>query len=108
LIGEATKPAKTHDAVESAFSRRAFSGIRGAAHDDAFGFRTQRRAQAFYAELFIDMHNRVKEALVILGRIPCAALRPPLVKLFDAETGRIRKALDDAKAAPEGALPHAA
>ena len=65
-------------------------------------------AQAFYADPFVDMHNRMKEALVILGRIPCAAVRPPLVKLSDAEIARIRKALQEAKVAPEGALPHAA
>jgi hypothetical protein len=35
-------------------------------------------------------------------------VRPPLVKLSAAEISRIRKALDDAKVAPEGALPHAA
>jgi len=65
-------------------------------------------AQAFYADPFVDMHNRMKEALVILGRIPCAAVRPPLVKLSDTEIARIRNALQDAKVAPEGALPHAA
>ena len=65
-------------------------------------------AQAFYADPFVDMHNRMKEALVILGRIPCAAVRPPLVKISDAEIARIRKALDDAKVGREGALPHAA
>ena len=65
-------------------------------------------AQAFYADPFVDMHNRMKEALVMLGRIPCAAVRPPLVKLSEAEIARIRKALSDAKVAPEGALPHAA
>ena len=65
-------------------------------------------AQAFYADPFVDMHNRMKEALVMLGRIPCAAVRPPLVKVSDAEIARIRKALDDAKVGREGALPHAA
>ena len=65
-------------------------------------------AQAFYADPFVDMHNRMKEALVILGRIPCAAVRPPLVKVSGAEVSRIRKALADAKVAPEGAMPHAA
>jgi 4-hydroxy-tetrahydrodipicolinate synthase len=53
-------------------------------------------AQAFYADPFVDMHNRMKEALVILGRIPCAAVRPPLMKLSDAEIARIRKALGQA------------
>ena len=65
-------------------------------------------AQAFYADPFVDMHNRMKEALVLLGRIPCAAVRPPLVKISDSEIARIRKALDDAKIGREGALPHAA
>lgn len=60
-------------------------------------------AQAFYADPFADMHNRMKEALVLLGRIPCAAVRPPLVKLGAAEIARIRQALDDARVLPEGA-----
>ena len=54
------------------------------------------------------MHNRMKEALVILGRIPCAAVRPPLVKLTEGEISRIRQALDDAQIAREGALRLAA
>jgi 4-hydroxy-tetrahydrodipicolinate synthase len=65
-------------------------------------------AQAFYADPFVDMHNRMKEALVILGRIPCAAVRPPLVKLSDAEIARIRDALKQANVAAEGALRLAA
>jgi 4-hydroxy-tetrahydrodipicolinate synthase len=65
-------------------------------------------AQAFYADPFADMHNRMKEALVILGRIPCAAVRPPLVKLSDAEISRIRDALEQANVAREGALRLAA
>ena len=65
-------------------------------------------AQAFYADPFADMHNRMKEALVLLGRIPCAAVRPPLTKLSQAEIGRIRNALDEAKIRPEGALALAA
>jgi len=54
------------------------------------------------------MHNRMKEALVILGRIPCAAVRPPLVKLSEAEIARIRAALEQANVAAEGALRLAA
>lgn len=60
-------------------------------------------ADVFYADAFVDMHNRMKEALVILGRIPCAAVRPPLVKLDNAEIARIRRALEQAKVRPEGA-----
>ena len=65
-------------------------------------------ARAFYADPFVDMHNRMKEALVLLGRIPCAAVRPPLVKLSDAEIERIKAALAEAKISREGALPLAA
>jgi 4-hydroxy-tetrahydrodipicolinate synthase len=50
-------------------------------------------AEAFYAEPFVDMHNRMKEALVLLGRLPRAVVRPPLVKLPAEEIERIRRAL---------------
>jgi 4-hydroxy-tetrahydrodipicolinate synthase len=53
-------------------------------------------ARVFYAEPWADMHNRMKEALVLLGRLPRAAVRPPLVKLSAAEIGRIRTALIEA------------
>ena len=50
-------------------------------------------ARVFYAEPWVDMHNRMKEALVLLGRLPRAVVRPPLVKLGAAEIARIRHAL---------------
>jgi len=50
-------------------------------------------ARAFYADPFVDMHNRMKEALVLLGRLPRAVVRPPLVRLGSAEIERIRAAL---------------
>ena len=50
-------------------------------------------AEVFYAEPWVDMHNRMKEALVLLGRLPRAVVRPPLVKLPTAELERIRAAL---------------
>jgi len=53
-------------------------------------------AQAFYADPWADMHNRMKEALVLLGRLPRAVVRPPLVKLASAEIARIRGALVEA------------
>jgi len=49
--------------------------------------------QVFYADPWADMHNRMKEALVLLGRLPRAVVRPPLVKLGAAEIARIRAAL---------------
>ena len=53
-------------------------------------------ARVFYAEPWADMHNRMKEALVLLGRLPRAVVRPPLVKLGRAEIDRIRAALVEA------------
>ena len=53
-------------------------------------------ARVFYADPFVDMHNRMKEALVLLGKLPRAVVRPPLVKLERAEIERIRQALVEA------------
>jgi 4-hydroxy-tetrahydrodipicolinate synthase len=39
------------------------------------------------------MHNRMKEALVLLGRIPAAHVRPPLTPISAAEREAIRQAL---------------
>ena len=50
-------------------------------------------ARCFYAEPWANMHNRMKEALVLLGRLPRAVVRPPLVKLGSAEVARVRQAL---------------
>jgi 4-hydroxy-tetrahydrodipicolinate synthase len=50
-------------------------------------------AEVFYADPFVDMHNRMKEALVLLGKQPRAVVRPPLAKLSSAEIERIRGAL---------------
>jgi len=50
-------------------------------------------AEVFYTEPWVDMHNRMKEALVLLGRLPRAVVRPPLMKLSTAEIDRIRRAL---------------
>ncbi len=50
----------------------------------------------FYAPPFVDMHNRMKEALVLLGRIPAAHVRPPLTPVSEDERHRIRLALRSA------------
>ena len=50
-------------------------------------------AEVFYAEPWVDMHNRMKEALVLLGKLPRAVVRPPLAKLSSPEIERIRAAL---------------
>ena len=53
-------------------------------------------ARVFYADPFVDMHNRMKEALVLLGKLPRAVVRPPLVKIERAEIAGIRRALVEA------------
>jgi len=50
--------------------------------------------EAFYAPPFLDMHNRMKEMLVLLRRLPGpAVVRPPLVKLPADEIDRLRRAI---------------
>ena len=53
-------------------------------------------ARVFYADPAVDMHNRMKEALVLLGKLPRAVVRPPLAKIGSAEIERIRLALVEA------------
>jgi len=52
--------------------------------------------RVFYAPPFVDMHNRMKEALVLLGRIPAAHVRPPLTPVPPAERDAIRRAIEAA------------
>ena len=49
--------------------------------------------RVFYAPPFVDMHNRMKEALAMLGRIPTAHVRPPLTPIPEGERQAIRVAL---------------
>lgn len=56
--------------------------------------------RAFYAPPFLDMHNRMKEALAMLGRIERAVVRPPLCPIGDAERAAIRTALTTAGLLP--------
>ena len=49
--------------------------------------------QAFYAPPFLDMHNRMKETLVLLGLMEKAIVRPPLMKISEKEINNLRKAL---------------
>jgi 4-hydroxy-tetrahydrodipicolinate synthase len=65
-------------------------------------------ARVFYADPWADMHNRMKEALVLLGKLPRAVVRPPLVKLGRAEIDRIRLALVEAGLLPTKAARDAA
>jgi 4-hydroxy-tetrahydrodipicolinate synthase len=65
-------------------------------------------AQAFYTPPFLDMHNRMKECLVLLGRLEKAVVRPPLCKLPEAEIKRLAVALKQAGISRDGAAMHAA
>ncbi|MGE0698252.1 MAG: dihydrodipicolinate synthase family protein [Hyphomicrobiaceae bacterium] len=59
-------------------------------------------AEVFYAPPAVDMHNRMKEALVLMGKLACPAVRPPLVKIPAAEVARIARALEKAGLLPAG------
>jgi 4-hydroxy-tetrahydrodipicolinate synthase len=50
-------------------------------------------AQAFYRAPFLDMHNRMKVCLQLLGRIDAAFVRPPLMPLTSAEIEELKAAL---------------
>ncbi len=58
-------------------------------------------ARVFYCDPWADMHNRMKEALVLLGRLPRAVVRPPLVKISRTEIDGIRAALVEAGLLPQ-------
>ena len=53
--------------------------------------------QVFYAEPFLDMHNRMKEALAILGRIDEAHVRSPLRRISNAEREKVRRVVAEAR-----------
>jgi 4-hydroxy-tetrahydrodipicolinate synthase len=52
--------------------------------------------RAFYDAPLLDMHNRMKEALVLLNKLDRAVVRPPLMKPSSAEIEKIRNLLIDA------------
>ena len=49
--------------------------------------------QAFYSPPFLDMHNRMKETLVLLGLMEKAIVRPPLMKLSKIEIDKLKRAI---------------
>lgn len=60
--------------------------------------------QVFYCDPFGDMHNRMKEALVLLDRLKGpAVVRPPLMKLTRTEVARIAEAMTMANVRQAGA-----
>lgn len=71
-----------------------------AAHDDArtsaLYERIQKLTATIYREPMVDMYTRMKEQLVMLGRLERAVARPPLVPLDDTERAELRQSLIDA------------
>lgn len=63
---------------------------------------------AFYASPILDMHNRMKEALVMLGRLDQAVVRSPLLKLDGAEIEAVRRGLVAGGLLDRDRLPEAA
>jgi len=74
---------------------RLFEAVRNQDLDAARGIhdRIHPTAEVFYANPKVDMHNRMKEALVLLGKLPRAVVRPPLMKLPGAEIEKVKAAL---------------
>jgi 4-hydroxy-tetrahydrodipicolinate synthase len=81
--------------VTADLQARLFDAVKRADLDEAKRINDRLRplADAFYCAPFLDQHNRMKEALVMLGRLRQAVVRPPLQPVSDHERQRIRAAL---------------
>ena len=90
LSGHGSVIADLHVEMFEAVNRGDLEGARRVA-DRAYPV-----VQATYAEPFLDGHNRMKEALAILGRIDEANVRPPLRRIPDAERKKIRRVVAEA------------
>ncbi len=64
--------------------------------------------RAFYDAPLLDMHNRMKEALVILGKLKEAHVRPPLMKPRAEEIAKIARMLELAGLTAENVYGNAA
>jgi 4-hydroxy-tetrahydrodipicolinate synthase len=64
--------------------------------------------RAFYDAPLLDMHNRMKEALVILGRMRESHVRPPLMKPNAEEIAKIGRMLSLAGLTPDTVYRNAA
>src|ERR671920_77013 len=90
LSGHGSVIADLHVEMFEAVNRGDLDGARSVAA------RAYPVVQATYAEPFLDGHNRMKEALAILGRIDEAHVRPPLRRISDAEREEIRRVVTEA------------
>jgi 4-hydroxy-tetrahydrodipicolinate synthase len=64
--------------------------------------------RAFYDAPLLDMHNRMKEALVLLGRMKEAHVRPPLMKPTATEIDKIGRMMHLAGLTPENVYRYVA
>jgi len=74
----------------------------------AIGDRIHIMTSVLYAEPRVDQHNRMKEVLAFLGKIPKAVVRAPLGKLSKFELDRIHDALIKAGMLTSGSVENAA
>ncbi len=90
LSGHGSMIADLHVEIFEAVKRGDLAGARRVAD------RIYPLVEVFYADPFLDGHNRMKEALAILGRIDEAHVRPPLRRISEAERERIRRVVTEA------------
>src|ERR687890_2469742 len=90
LSGHGSVIADLHAEMLEALTRGDLEGARRVAD------RIYPVVQVTYAEPFLDGHNRMKEALVILGRLDEAHVRPPLQRISEAEREEIRRVVTEA------------
>ena len=103
LSGHGSVIADLHAEMFEAVNRGDLEGARRVAD------RVYPVVQATYAEPFLDGHNRMKEALAILGRIDEAHVRPPIRRIPEAEREKIRRVVTEAGLpGPRSGQPEAA
>ena len=51
----------------------------------------------FISPPFLDIHNTMKEVLVLTGKMEEAIVRPPLMKLSSEEINKLKKAIQLSK-----------
>jgi 4-hydroxy-tetrahydrodipicolinate synthase len=87
LLGFATLLTREHVGLQTAARAGDVARVR------QLGTRIQRLADVIFAPPVADYRARTKEALRMLGVIPSAVTRPPLLAIDDAERARVRAAL---------------
>jgi len=87
LSGSSNVVAEMHVSLWRAVQKGDLAGARGISD------RLYPLVRAFYKPPFIHMHTRMKEALVMMGVLPNAIVRPPLLPISAEEREEIRSAL---------------